>query len=61
MKSKYVTPALFSFIALGPVGWFFIDLSSGRYDRLAFLYVATIVAAVVATLMWANAVKQKSE
>jgi len=60
MKNKYVTPVLFTLISLGPVGWFFIDLSTGRTDRLAFLYIVTILAAVIATIMWIGVLTDKA-
>ncbi len=46
-------PILLTFVSLGPIGWFFIDLLIyERYDRLIFLFVISIILTSICTYFW---------
>ena len=43
---------LLTLVSLGPIGWFFVDLLERRYDRLIFLFVASIIVTAICAAFW---------
>ena len=48
---------MMTFVSLGPIGWFFVDVLSEKYDRLLQLFVISIICAVLSTVFWINALR----
>ncbi len=46
------TPILTTFVSLGPVGYFILELLEGKIDRLLFLFIVSIAVTIVSTLTW---------
>ena len=50
--NRIISPILLTIVSLGPIGWFFIDLSIERYDRMTFLFTVSIILTIATTLFW---------
>lgn len=54
-----VFPIALSAVSLGPVGWFFVDYYSQRYERLAFLFVTALLLSILSTVFWGVYINRK--
>lgn len=46
-------------VSFGPVGWFFIDYFSKRYDRLPSLFLWSIALTILSTVVWVLAIQRR--
>lgn len=54
---RFSPPAVMTLVTLGPIGWFFIHWSSGNYDKLPFVFVASLICTILSTIFWMNAIR----
>jgi 4-amino-4-deoxy-L-arabinose transferase-like glycosyltransferase len=51
-KHFLLSPLMATFVLIGPIAWFFIDLSDHRYDRLPVLFVSSLVVMALTAVLW---------
>jgi hypothetical protein len=56
-RLSWWTAVCSTLVFAGPVGWFFLDLSDGRYDRLVWLFVMSLVTCALATWRWIEVIR----